>query len=486
MGQCVEHDACHDMAGVAQLLSPRRYADLSFYAVIAGDFHSENLIAGEESQPVPVDLETLFVPRARTLAGESERVAQRYLATVLQSLMLPSWNVGADKNTALDISGLGGSNEPQDAGVGLGWVHVDSDAMQVTRGSRTRCAPAHNQPLLPGRIHRSGRFRGPDPGGFDQGYRLLMRFREELLDPNGPLTAFGRCSSRIVLRATRIYVHLLRRSLMPRLLVSGVERSLEFEGLSRAMLAESGYEGARVFQAEAEAMERLDIPYFDAPTKSDVICADNGVMARGVLAAPSFDDVAERIRCVVQCGLGVPIRADSGQLRLAGFKVHAALLEPAGDTGFRRLAGAERLLREAEAIGARIAARAIWQDGAAYWIGADYNPGTDRFALQPVGTALYSGRGGMAVFLAALHASTGNPEYRRLALGAAHSIEQLAGQNAQPGRRVRFLARSHGIGGATGMSSVVYAMVTTAGLPLANPSSLMTRYEFHADHRERC
>jgi type 2 lantibiotic biosynthesis protein LanM len=297
--------------------------------------------------------------------------------------------------------------------------------------------------------------------GFDQGYRLLMRFREELLEATGPMKAFGRCSSRIVLRATRIYGHLLRRSLMPRLLVNGVERSLEFEGLSRAVLAGSGGEDSHVFQAEVEALERLDVPYFEALTMSDILCGDNGVTARGVLAAPSFDDVAERIRSLSDADLEF-----QSELIRASFALRDAKSKrrPAARPALREATPPAMLVREAERIGQRIAARAIWQDGAAYWIGADYNPFTDRYALQPVGSALYSGRGGMAVFLAALHIATGKPEYRRLALGAARSISNEWLGETLDRESTSTLARSHGIGGATGMGSVVYALVRTGTL----------------------
>jgi type 2 lantibiotic biosynthesis protein LanM len=453
---CESRDAVHNFYRRAGMLTGL------FYAVLATDFHHENLIAAGD-QPVPIDLETLFVPHARTLEGESERVAQRFLATVLQSLMLPSWHMSADRKTAFDISGIGSSTEDQDGGAGLTWVHINTDAMQFTSGRGT-VTPSRNLPSLPGQSIDPGDFVPDVAEGFEQAYRGLMRHREDLLDSAGPLEAFRQCSSRLVLRATRTYAMLSRRALTPRLLESGIDRSLEFEGLGRALLAQSGnYEGSRVLRAEVDALEQLDIPYFDASTDSEVICGGNGVSARGILAGPSFDAVTARLRDLSEADLEYQaelIRASFAARNLNSIPYVASRAEI---TATETLSPA-MLLAEGEAIAARIASRAIWQGDAAYWIGADYNHDIARYTLRPVGPSLYSGRGGIAVFLAALDAAGGDPEYGRLALGAARSVSEDWLSPAVGPETAGVLARAQGIGGAVGTASVVYSLVTTARL----------------------
>jgi type 2 lantibiotic biosynthesis protein LanM len=346
----------------------------------------------------------------------------------------------------------------------LTWLHINTDAMQLTSG-RGAVHASHNLPSVSGQSIDPGDFVADVVEGFEQAYRGLMRLREGLVDSGGPLAAFRQCSSRILLRATRIYAFLLRRSLMPRLLQNGIERSLEFEGLSRAMLAQydGDYDGGRLFRAEVEALEQLDIPYFDAGTESDLVYAGNGQCAGGVIAAPSFAAVVARLRAFSEADMEY-----QSELIRASFAIRN--LKPASYLAGRAAVPAsaelrpEMLLAEAEAIAAVIASRAIWQADAVHWIGADYNHAIDRYSLQPVGTSLYSGRGGIAVFLAALYAAGGNPDYRRLALGAARSISQDWLSPTIDRETAGVLAREEGIGGAAGTAGVAYSLATTARL----------------------
>ena len=465
----IEAAACENIEGFRKFYYRAGMLICLFYAVLATDFHHENLIASGD-HPVPIDLETLFVPRFKTRTNESDRLVQRFLATVLQSLMLPSWQVGADRKTAFDTSGLGSSAEAQDAGAGLTWVHINTDAMQFTSG-RGRVNPARNMPSLPGESVDPGAFLSEISDGFARAYRSFMWDREGLLDRGGPLEAFRRCYTRIVLRPTQTYANLLRRSLSPRLLQNGIDRSLEFEGLSRTLLLQpNDSEGAIVYRAEVEALEQLDTPYFDAVTESDMIRCGEGMNARGLLVGPSFDDVAERF-----CELSeADLEFQAGLIRTSfaardlkyGLPSANRTAIPASEP-----VSPETLVAEAEAIAARIASHAIWQGNEAYWIAPDHIPAIDRYSLQPIGTSLYSGRGGIAVFLAALSAGSGNPEYRRLALGATRSIVREWLASAVDAESAGVMARALGIGGATGIPGVTYALVTTARL-LRHPDLL--------------
>lgn len=465
----IEHSACDSIAAVRNFYRRAGMLTCLFYAVHATDFHYENLIAARD-QPVPIDLETLFVPQVKALAGQSERVNQRYLGTVLQSLMLPNWMPGLDNKTAFDISGLGSFAQDQDGASTLSWFHINSDAMQFAAGIG-KVPASRNLPSLPGQAVDPGDFVPEIAEGFEQAYLALLRRRPALLDPAGPLEAFRPCSSRIVMRATRIYAALLRRSLTPRLLRNGIDRSLEFEGLSRPMLAQAGdYEGDRLFRAEVSALERLDVPYFDAATESDAISAGSGWSARRVLAGPSFDAVSSRLRALCPADLAY-------QLELIRSSFAARNLSPSWRPEDRTadFAGEAlspgRLLAEAETIASRVATSAIWEGDSAYWIGLDYNAAIQRRSLQPIGPSLYSGRGGIAVFLAALHAVGGNPEHRRLARGAARSIwRDWLSPETEP-ETTSVLARAQGIGGASGTAGVVYSLVATARL-LGEPEVL--------------
>jgi type 2 lantibiotic biosynthesis protein LanM len=112
---------------------------------------------------------------------------------------------------------------------------------------------------------------------------------------------------------------------------------------------------------------------------------------------------------------------------------------------------------EADKIAAEISERAIRRGPGAAWIGLDWLGDSDVFQLVCLGPDLYNGTSGIAVFLAAHAAATGHAPSSALALAAlTHLRKSLKGRNAAR------LARALGIGGATGLGSIVYAFAVIA------------------------
>jgi len=110
-------------------------------------------------------------------------------------------------------------------------------------------------------------------------------------------------------------------------------------------------------------------------------------------------------------------------------------------------------IAEAGRIAREISSHAVRRGSGAAWIGLDWMGDSEVAQLVPLGLDLYGGVSGMAVFLAA-HAATARCESSaELALAAtAHLRRNLRGRNAAR------LARAFGLGGATGLGSVVYAL----------------------------
>jgi type 2 lantibiotic biosynthesis protein LanM len=108
---------------------------------------------------------------------------------------------------------------------------------------------------------------------------------------------------------------------------------------------------------------------------------------------------------------------------------------------------------EADAIAGDLAGRAIRRGPGAAWIGLDWLGDAEVFQLVCLGPDLYNGASGISVFLAAHAAVTGRATSRDLALaGVAHLRKTLKSRNAAR------MARTWGIGGATGLGSIVYAL----------------------------
>lgn len=458
----IKHSPCQDLDEVRDFYRRAGMLTCLFYALRGTDFHEENLIAAG-AHPVPIDLETLLVPNV-TLMRE-DNAATKFPGTVLQSLMLPYWRTSPDRKTSYDISGLGSMRQPEDSASGLRWVHINTDAMQLTTAPLKAAEASHNLPTLPDRPVEPGEFVTELIEGFDRCYRALLRYRAELQAENGPLERSRKCFTRVIFRATRIYATMLGRSLTPRLLTNGLDRSLEFEGLSRQMLAISeDSERERVFRAEVEALEQLDIPYFDAETDSTAIRCGDGCDMRGLISQAGFDAVISGLRRLDAVDLDYQV----GLIR-SSFAARSMALPSRPDFHRDSVCSVEplepaELISRAEVVGEQIIARAIWDGDAARWIGLDYTHATGRYSLQPIGASLYSGRGGIALFLAALHRIGGDEKYRQAALGAARSIWRDWSRAGMDDEVTSTLARAEGIGGCTGMASLVYSLAAAGKL----------------------
>jgi type 2 lantibiotic biosynthesis protein LanM len=478
----IDHHACDSLDAVRRFYRRGGMLTALFYVTHASDFHLENLIAAGE-HPVPIDLETLFVPDVNALKGESGLMARRYLGTVLQSLMLPAWQFSADQKLAYDFSGLGSYKADLEAGSVLGWSYPNTDDMQLGL-VRNESMASRNVPFTASGVGDARDFFPEIVAGFRQMYHSLLRYREALLAPASPLEAFRGCAARIVLRPTRVYAALLRRSLTPRLLLNGIDRSLEFEGLYRTLAAQwEEFGGRGILRAELDALEQLDIPCFEAETGSKVLRSSEKSVSHGLLVSASFEAVVARIRGLTEADLEY-----QSELIEASFHARDSARPPAvvrcPEVAAEPLSSAE-LIERAEALAAFIARRTIWDGDAAYWLGLEFAARSEKHSLQPVGASLYSGRGGIAVFFAALHALTHWDDYRHLALGAVRSIiHQSLSPDADP-ETARTIVTAQGIGGASGIGSVVYSLLAAARL-LGEPALIADaqRYAEFISERE--
>jgi type 2 lantibiotic biosynthesis protein LanM len=121
-------------------------------------------------------------------------------------------------------------------------------------------------------------------------------------------------------------------------------------------------------------------------------------------------------------------------------------------------APADSIFREeAQRIADELSGYAVRRGPGAAWIGLDWLGDAEVFQLVTLGNDLYNGISGIALFLSAHAAVTGQPASGDLALaGVARLRKQLKSRSAAR------LARSLGVGGATGLGSVIYALTVMA------------------------
>ncbi|MFL5667359.1 MAG: type 2 lanthipeptide synthetase LanM family protein, partial [Ktedonobacteraceae bacterium] len=462
----VEHESCQDQGAVQRYYQRAGMLLCLVYALEGTDCHCENIIASGE-HPVLVDCETLLHHRPRLETVNEGTIAQ-YLAeeefahSVLRTGLLPSWQVRSDEQGAYDVSGLGGVSEQELPIAGPKWERINTDHM-VLKYEPEKTRKQANLPLLNGAPLLLEEHTQDVLTGFQQMYHFLLAHREILLAPESPLYEMAQQQVRFLYRPTRVYALILQKLLTPRYLRNGVNRGMYLELLSRAMLPLEGplantEEPSRwwpIFAAERQAMEQGDIPFFTAlPERASLMVGPNQHIA-GCFQEPSFKLVVARLKALGPKDLDQQVGFIVGTLyaHVAHDVVHVSA--ESKDTNLARglLPTPQQLTTQALAIAEQLATRAILAaDGSVTWIAPQHLPRSERYQFQPLGYDLYSGACGIALFLAAVEKITGGAGLRELALGALQPLRQTLryyGQRA---------ASELGIGGATGLASVAYAL----------------------------
>lgn len=128
-----------------------------------------------------------------------------------------------------------------------------------------------------------------------------------------------------------------------------------------------------------------------------------------------------------------------------------------------RIASQLLFLRTADTLGQQIvAATARARDGSIYWRGpADVN---GEIVAAPLGAPLYPGTVGVALFLAALERALGGGHYGALCLAGLRPLHGEIARVAARNRPDHADQIEHGIGGLSGLGSIVYALVRIGDL----------------------
>lgn len=450
------------------------------YAMNGSDFHYENLIAAGE-HPILIDLESLLGHRFElaervadpSLAGQAAR--QRSMESVLNVRLLPLIKVGNNGQT-FEVGGLGG---PSDAGgtapqleTVTYWKHMNADAMKLDQTSMPVAAGGHNLPVLNGARVAAAGFVDAIVDGFTHTYRTLLADRESLTTTGGPLEQFAGQQVRFILRNTSLYGAALERCFHPRFLRDGAERGVQLDALSRVLLTLDARPAVwPIVDAEHRALEQLDIPLFSARADSRDLVLSTGEIIEDCFRTSAFDEVRARVARLSASDL----RAQCDIIR-GSFRANAArdLVSPrathaSSPRGVPRDADRSKLAKHAIALATAVAddlrETSIGGETEASWLGVSYLSEARRYMLGPMSSSFFDGYAGIAMFLAAVERATGGAGFRALALSAAAPLRTRVDELA----RSVSMRRSVDVGAATGLGSLVYALVR-AGRLLDEPA----------------
>ncbi|MBI4276869.1 MAG: type 2 lantipeptide synthetase LanM [Armatimonadetes bacterium] len=459
----VEHLPCEDAAAVTRYYRRAGILLGLLYVLGENDCHEENLIACGD-QPVLIDGETLLRPEAVPLEPRGEGFGAATLAealmlrSVLAVGLLPAWMTRDERS--IDISALG-AIEPQ-------WSldpvpqcdHVNTDLMAVVH-ERVLLELNKNVVRIGGVVQSPWDHVEDLVAGLEEMHALLLREREALLAPGGPLEALRDRPVRFIVRSTSIYARCMARAREPESLRHGVDHSIELDVLARPLLDQpTPHHLWPVFRWERRAMAQEDVPFFTVRSDRDDLVLPDGTAVAGCLAGAPWDTLRARLAALGEAD-------EHRQIAFTRAAMTARFGRPAGEAWDAAPAAAssvsvlspQELVATAQRIAVDLAHQAIrGRDGSVAWIGMGYLPESGRLSLEPIGFGLYNGVAGVAIFFAALHAITGEHRYGDLAVDALRPVRHALLEWPQR------LAAGLGLGGADGIDSVAYGLLITGQL----------------------
>jgi len=452
----IDHAGCADQQG-CQRFFRRAGAWLAlFHCFAANDMHQENMIAAGD-HPVPIDLETILqAPAEEHKAQDPEAQAfDAAMETVANSVMmvglLPAYGRSPDNN----IFAIGGMTADWNSKTKVKWNNINSDEMRPAKSKEVgKTTP--NLPHIDGRYAKFGDYIDDFIAGFEDYAKFLLHQSRDAKQ-GGLFDGFTGVPVRKVIRATRFYYMLLQRLKNHRTMDDGVVWSAQTDFIAR--LADWEKDSDPLWplqQAERSALVALNVPHFVSPSDGNEIRDATGIsihteatsgMDRARARVQSFDeqDIAWQITVITQNTSSLP--------RSAGPPARGVALKQPSRSEVAVAPTKEVFVAEADKIAEELSRYAIRRGPGAAWIGLDWLGDSEVFQLVCLGPELYNGVSGIAVFLAAHAALTGCKSSGELALaGMSHLRKNLRGRNAAR------MARSLGIGGATGLGSIVYAL----------------------------
>jgi type 2 lantibiotic biosynthesis protein LanM len=462
------------------------------YLLRATDCHFENLINCGE-QPVLIDLETLLHHRIWAVDADAEahdRANQQMLDSVLGTHLLPQWQVTGEGQYYC-FSPLKVTDEEEKSQQIWQWKHINSDLMSLVR--ETVWVKPHDKSNSNNDIDASPEDYAEEIiAGFRQMYDLFARRKKVLLAPNSPLTAFSGQKVRLVFRSTRVYFSILQKSLVPKLLREGIDRSIELTILARAFLnSDKKTSQWAMLEPEQKAIEQLDLPYFWAYSDSIALFSDDEKSIEGILGESSYKAVISRLQQLGDADLAEQISLIRGSLySCQAREIERFCLPESSDLPIDTPIPLtqEAIVQKAIAIAQELENRAIvGANGSITWLGMSYIAHARRFQIQPmVCHSLYDGSCGVALFLAALAKVTRKCKFHDLALKALRPLQtMLHGLDAESEPRI---VKEVGIGGATGLGAVVYTLSRIGRLlddadllGDARQAALLIKVELNAD-----
>jgi type 2 lantibiotic biosynthesis protein LanM len=403
----VPHRVCSDQAELQRFYFNAGRLIAIMYVLGGNDCHHENVIAAGD-QLLLVDAETLLqgTPRRGVLrngASAREILDNRLADSVLRIGMLPHWFFVRGERRPRDVSALGAAPPACETETHYWWQALNTDGMvagEVLRPARLSEA----SPVPIGSANRLVDFGDDVCTGFVSQLVAVTVDKQAWLRADGFLARFRDLRSRFVRRPTWTYQWLLDQLQSPAALTDEDARQRGLSRLSKPDPAGPGDEDEAVWAAERAQLRRLDVPYFEQSISGTDLVIDDEVIAPAFFADSGLDSARRRIQSLdddqIHLQLALMKSLLSAKFRLAHRRQQQLPVRNASPV---EVPSADVRRSAAFAVGDMLLESCVTDsNGTIEWMGIDSAPDLERSCYGPLGPSLYSGRAGIAVFLAAL------------------------------------------------------------------------------------
>ena len=454
----IDHAGCADQEGCKRFFQRAGAWLALFHCFVATDMHQENMIASGD-HPVPIDLEMILQATAdEHKTQEPEGMAfEAAMETVVNSVMIVGLLPAYGRSQNNDVFVIGGMTSNWNSTIRLTWNNINSDNMRPAKSKEAR-QTTPNLPHVDGCYAKFGEHIDTFIAGFEDYAKFLLNHTRDA-EQGMLFDGFAGLPVRKVVRPTRFYYMLLQRLKNHLSMGDGVLWSAQADFLARLANLENISDPLwPLQQAERSALLGLNVPHFTSPSDGTEIEDATGISAR-TDAISGLDRARARVQSFDEQEIAWQIeviRQNTGSISGSQkpppevVDQRTLLLPEAGVAPTDRI-----LIAEADNIATELSRRAIRRGSSAAWIGLDWLVDSEVFQLVCLGPELYNGVSGIAVFLAAHAAVTGCQHSAELALAAISYLRKnLKSRNAAR------MVRSLGIGGASGLGSIIYALTT--------------------------
>ncbi|MCP1498046.1 type 2 lantibiotic biosynthesis protein LanM [Pseudomonas migulae] len=399
----IENLACDSESDLA-LFFQRLGAQVAVIHALNGiDFHYENIIA-RGSSPVMIDLECLFTSamidlRVKVPHGRALFKAIKFNSQSVYSSGFVPYSPDSDN----DYSGL--SRQQQ-------FVSKKRQLVREHRFYRLKQVAVDNQPTLrhlpvfEGEARSVTEYSGAFFLGFEQGY-------DEVMNRSGAVLALleqhaAGLKTRVLIKNTQRYADFIGMMLHPTFTQCKVRHEMLLATLWSDLnetLNDYGIPGH-----EIEDLAKANIPCFTQPLLSDCLLDAHGQTVASLAIERPFDSCRRKLDSLSPADKAFQMHV----LQMCLFPVASEALPLNREHQLKAvpdLSPAQCLEGAMKIAGVIEKMRMEGDEGDVGWTFMDTHPRTGRHFISPMGSGLYNGMGGLAIFYLSLFRVSGTTRY---------------------------------------------------------------------------